>query len=79
MKNLFKFGTKATSVPATIDNIVDSFEKQIIELDARIAYDTEIALTNKATADALLIEAANKEADIDRSNRIKSKIADIIK
>jgi hypothetical protein len=82
MKEFFAklFGIKQDSVePRTIDSIVNSFETQIIELDTRIAFDMDVAENNKKVADELLKEAARKEKDVERSNRIKSKIEDIIK
>lgn len=72
------FGGKKIEGPRKIDEIVESFNAQVIELDERIALDTDQINIKKVEANKLLNEACNLEKDVERSTRIKDKILNII-
>ena len=80
MKALFAklFGTKQNAQPRELTDIVSSFETQMIELDTRVQFDADLIEKNKAKVKSLEATNATKAKDIERANRIKSKIASFI-
>lgn len=76
IKELF-VGKKEEKTPELVD-IINSFEQKVAQLDKRSSEDANTILVNDLEITKLQDVNKAKAADIERANRIKSKIEQMI-